>query len=163
MRSNIERRLVYIGDEQTCLSRIGNNQCQTTPGPLWIKRSFVVPGSEQPENFTGKITFKQTIGFIHAPDQIPFNCIEHLLAQVSFKVNARPSLGFPYFIWKDIKIQLVRNGIGERHEEILRRLQMRTIQLLIISKNNPGGTFTTGCLKSSGQQGCFAHLSGTLN
>src|SRR5579862_9294438 len=68
MRTHVKRRLIEVSNEEVRFCRICDDQGQSMPGPSWIGCSRIVPRPNEPKEVAGKRRAKQSIGFIHEPN-----------------------------------------------------------------------------------------------
>src|SRR5262245_15723855 len=94
------------------LGRIGDGERQPLPRPFRIERAFVMPGTEQPEDFTPEIAGEETVYFIQSPDNRRRDLLQHSAPQIAFEVDAWTEVGVPDLVRINIQVELVANDLA---------------------------------------------------
>src|SRR5208283_3844683 len=133
-RSNVERRLIHVRDEHVRFGGIRDRHGQLLPRAAGIKRTLVVPGTEQTEHFAGEITGEKPVDLVHSPDEPLPDLGDYFAPQEALKVGAGTSFGIPEGIDFAIGVQLIDNRFGQGPEEVLGGFQMFGTEFLEIGE-----------------------------
>src|SRR5579862_6266937 len=87
--TDIERALVQVRDEQTCLGRVRQYQRQLRERPLRVQRSLVMPCAHLGEDLAVELTREDPIGLIDRPDDRAIDLRNEKARQKPVEVVAR--------------------------------------------------------------------------
>src|SRR5580704_19730112 len=85
--SDIERRLVLVGDEQMRLGGIDKRLRKPPPGHIGVGGPIIKPTSEHAEDFTRKVIREEAVYLVHGDDHMALYLVHHLTNDEVLKID----------------------------------------------------------------------------
>src|SRR5580658_4328906 len=100
-----------------------------------------MPGPKQSKHFTAKVASKETIHFVHSPDEMAVDPVEDFASQKPLEIHAWPAARIPAIFGGRIQIELFPDGLRQTEEQTIYRLQVSCIELLEVRQHHSGSGF----------------------